>query len=89
MVYVSKYKVTPPQQVSRERFYDMLEVLPPARWYRGGHIEWFHVCEYLAENLVTWFGRLGNYYYEFNDVPSLTREQLIDKIVNADKERTK
>lgn len=58
--YVSKYVKTAPAPITRERFTEMLEVLPPSRWNRGDYVEFFHVCERLTDNLVSWFGRVGS-----------------------------
>jgi hypothetical protein len=85
MPHVSQYVVTDPAPITAARFFEMLSVMPPARWYRGDHIEWFHVCEFLTGDLVAWFARIGERYYEFNDNFNLPKERLIDKIVKADK----
>ena len=87
--YVSKYVKTAPALVTSERFHDMLEVLPPSRWYRGDFAEWFHVCEYLTDDLVSWFGRTGDLYWEFQDSARLTKEQVAHLLTNAlEKHRT-
>lgn len=89
MTHVSQYVVTDPKPITAARFFEMLEVLPPARWYRGDHIEWFHVIEFLTGDLVAWYARIGERYYEFNDTYKLTKEALIDKIVKADQSTEK
>lgn len=83
MPYESKYVKTDPVKIDQERFLYMLEVLPPSRWYRGDHMEWFHVCERLTMNLVSWYARVGDTYWEFNDADSLTKEEVRAKLLKA------
>lgn len=71
-----KYGKMPPKVVDEARFFAMLEVLPPGRWYRGGHMEWFHVIERLSGNIVSWFARVGTVYLEFQDEADLPKEDI-------------
>lgn len=75
------YGKTPPTPVSAERFDEMLNVLPPSRWYRGERTEWFHLCEYLDNDLVMWLARIGDRYYEFHDTPRLTQADIANKLL--------
>lgn len=81
--YVSKYVKTEPKVVGAERFDEMLNILPPSRWYRGDFVEWFHVCERLSGDLVSWFGRTGDIYWEFQDLHNLPKEQIAAILTGA------
>jgi hypothetical protein len=49
----------PAHQITREKFFDLLEVLPPAKWTRRHDTESFMVVECETANLYTWCARLG------------------------------
>lgn len=49
----------PARPVTRERFFDMLEVLPPGNWTRRMDSESFMVIECETANLYTWMVRVG------------------------------
>jgi hypothetical protein len=66
-----------PQEITAERFTDMLNVLPPCRWHGVGElVESFHVSERLSGNVVSWFLRLGERYFQIDADATLTREEL-------------
>lgn len=48
-----------PRRVDEQRFWDMLEVLPPADWTHGTHFECFRVDEAQTADLYTWMVRIG------------------------------
>lgn len=43
-----------PKRVTQSRFWEMLEVLPPADWTRDGDVECFRVIEAQTDDLYTW-----------------------------------
>ena len=55
--------VTDWQEISEERYYDMLEVLPPCKYENGK----FHVSERITGDLVSWFKCDGGKFYEKTD----------------------
>lgn len=58
------YYMKPLTEITEERFYDMLNVLPPHNWSRGERFEFFTMSERLVGSLTSMFVRLGNSYYE-------------------------
>jgi hypothetical protein len=50
----------PARQITRDRFWHLLEVLPPAHWTRRADTESFMVIECETANLYTWCARVGN-----------------------------
>lgn len=49
----------PAQQVDEDRWWEMLEVLPPGNWTRRKDSESFMVIECQTANLYTWMVRVG------------------------------
>lgn len=58
------YKVGIPKQISKARFWEMLEVLPPEKWERFNGAEAFRMMEALSEDLHSYFLRIGKNYFE-------------------------
>jgi hypothetical protein len=50
----------PARQITRDRFWHLLEVLPPAHWTRRVDAETFMVIECETANLHTWAARIGS-----------------------------
>lgn len=77
-------QITKPKRITKARYWDMLEILPPCRWHMAGTWEVFHVSERLSGHLVSWFGtrRLaGNeVFFEFIDYDHLATDKLRDKL---------
>jgi hypothetical protein len=48
-----------PRRVDEARWWEMLEVLPPANWTRGDAFECFRVIEAQTADLYTWLVRIG------------------------------
>lgn len=59
-----KYKVGQPRPITKERFNEMLETLPPQRWDISGSREAFRFMERLDGSLFSFFIRVGNKYFE-------------------------
>ena len=57
------YLDQPVKEITKERFWEMLEVLPPGGWVRGT-LETFYMIERQHGNITRQFGRLGNRYIE-------------------------
>ena len=74
------------KQVTKERYWDMLEVLPPCRWERrhtaGRTLEMFHVSERISSDLVDWFiadhTHTDTTYWTVVECASSTREHLAE-----------
>jgi hypothetical protein len=69
---------TKPKQITKERYWEMLEVLPPCRWTNGR----FHVSERLTGNLVSWFAQKGDLYFEFTEDAAISAASL-DALISA------
>jgi hypothetical protein len=71
------------KKVDEERYWYMLNVLPPARWHTTQGIELFHLSERLTGNIVSWIARFHNSYFEFAHYANATDETLIAKVLEA------
>lgn len=74
------YGKMPVRPITKERFHEMLNILPPSRWYRGEALEWFHMCERLSGDYVTWFCRAGDRYFEFQDLCTIDTIQIREEM---------
>ena len=54
----------PFREITKERYWDMLECLPPVRWTRSPAREFFFISEAFTDNLHSVFVRIGKKYYE-------------------------
>lgn len=59
--------IAPPVEISKERWTQMLMVLPPAKYTNAGHVETFYMPEHIAGAIVSWFVRIGDRYFELAD----------------------
>lgn len=71
---------TQPKEITKEQWWEMLEILPPCKWYSRQGIELFHMSERLTDNLVDWYARAGDQYFTFTDLDCATDEELIKKM---------
>ena len=78
--------IFPPTRITQQRFFDMLEVLPPEGWHRADGSESFKMSEYQAGNITSIFVRIGTDYYELQDRATLTHLEILQKVVESQKE---
>jgi hypothetical protein len=74
---LDKWGPKPPREITAERFHDMLNVLPPCKWRGiGAAFESFHVSERLSGNVVSWFCRLSDRYFQVDQLSTIPRAEL-------------
>jgi hypothetical protein len=56
----------PWQEITKEKWWDMLEVLPPEKWQTVAGVEIFRMCEYLTGNITAHYARLEDRYFVRN-----------------------
>jgi len=83
-IHRSKY-LTPPKQVTQERFWEMLEVLPPCKWNHSKSAESFFVSERITLDLVSWFVRLGDEYWELIASDKLNHDDVVNLVLGETK----
>lgn len=59
-----QYKVGTPTQVSKSRYWYMLETLPPCDYTRGDGVNSFRFEECIASDLYMFFFQIGKHYFE-------------------------
>lgn len=65
------------REVTRERFDEMLDILPPQRWQGcGSSRQTFHISERLTDNVVCWLIARDGRYFELQDRVDMTHVQL-------------
>lgn len=67
----------PASVVTKERFWEMLEVLPPVDWKRSDTTESFKISERTIADLTSIFARIGDQYFELCDSCKLSHDQII------------
>ncbi|MCR9254744.1 MAG: hypothetical protein NXI16_01460 [Alphaproteobacteria bacterium] len=75
--------ITRPEEITEERWFDLLECLPPARWHRHRGVEMFHMSERITDNIVQWCAKLNGKFYGWQDRDDEESETLAAKVVNA------
>lgn len=50
-------------EISKETWWDMLEVLPPEKWQTVGGVEMFRMSEYTCGNITGHYARIGERYF--------------------------
>lgn len=64
------------QEITEEEFEDMLNVLPPLRWYNGG----FYMSERYTGSISGFYQKLnGKFYTSLQDIYS-PREEVLDSL---------
>jgi len=59
--------ITDPEEISAERFGDMLNILPPMSWKTDSDGESFKMCEFTCGRITAIFVRIGERYATFSD----------------------
>ena len=69
--------VTQISETTRERFWEMLEILPPCKWTRYEGEESFFVSEAIHSDIHSWFARIGERYFTLDDSCTLTHREIM------------
>lgn len=73
-------------EITKDRFWEMLEVLPPKRWRTHKGVEMFAISEFTTGALTGFFARLGDRYFEATrDYFTSTDEQIAKEVSEAAK----
>lgn len=55
--------VTGPKEITKDYYWQMLEVMPPCRWVNVGNTESFYICEAYTLDVHSVFVRIGSRYF--------------------------
>lgn len=86
--YDRKRRMTEVREITEERFWEMLEVLPPCKWTRRTDAEAFHISERITHDIVDWFVRIGDKFYNFADSDTISADFAIAKAFNVHTKET-
>jgi hypothetical protein len=75
-----------PAEITRERFQDMLEVLPPVAWTSGGATETFKLSERTYGPITAIFCRIRDRYYEMSDDIRMPHDKIVALVEEAVKQ---
>jgi hypothetical protein len=68
---------TGPEQITEERFHELLNILFPERWTRNERNESFRISEPLTGRLYTWVVRIGSDFYRLNEDGDISHQMLL------------
>jgi hypothetical protein len=74
---------TEPQEITEAQYIYALEVLPPVCWKNSKGVESFKMSERFYGNVTAIYAHLGNRYFTFNDLISLTPDEIADRIAGS------
>lgn len=74
---------SPPEEITKERFFQMLEILPPMGWINRGITESFKMCEFTCGSITGIYVRIEDQYFHLSDIFSLSHEEIIAKVKDA------
>ena len=63
-------------EITKDRYYEMLEVLPPEKWQNGC----FRMCEYMTSNITNHFIQINQRFFEANRRTSDNYTGMIEEI---------
>lgn len=72
--------MTKPAEITLERYMDMIGTMYPLDW-RGNMVnESFKLAEMYCGNVACIYAKVGERYFEFRDVVTLSHEEIIERI---------
>ncbi len=76
--------LTAPVEITRERFEDMRDMLPPQGWTHVGGAETFQFLERKTLRVTLTFAKWGGRYFEWYDIAGTQHEKLVEKVIASD-----
>ena len=67
-----------PVKITRERFFEMLEVLPPVGWIHEGNAESFKLSERTSGNITAIFAAVAGQYFEMSDSIFMSHAKIVE-----------
>ena len=74
---------SPPTEITRARFHEMLEVLPPMKWHQRAEFESFMVSELVYASIANIYVRVKGRYFTLADHLTLTPEEIEAAVLKA------
>lgn len=70
-------------EITKQEWWDALEVLPPQKWRTVAGVEIFRMCEYLTGTITAHYARLDDRYFVANRCASTSYEEIAAQIYAA------
>lgn len=67
----------PVREITRDDFWEMLEVLPPNGWKQAPGCESFKMSEHWSGNIIGIYARIGDRYFTLRDNCFMKHEEII------------
>ncbi|MDR2882087.1 MAG: DUF1419 domain-containing protein [Azoarcus sp.] len=71
---------TDPEEITEERYWEMLEVLPPLNWRGTAGYESFMLSEFWCGDITTIYANRGSRYFTFKDVSTLSHKEIMARL---------
>ena len=68
------------EKITKERFWEMLEILPPCKWQKYQGVELFHMSERCFGNFAEWFFEVGDDHYSYVAEDNLPAAELVKRL---------
>lgn len=75
--------IRPPEEITEEKYVEMLEVLPPLDWVQRQVESSFKLSEFTSGQITAIYCRLGDRYFELSDRCSLSHSEIVAKCKTA------
>lgn len=59
--------IAPPSEITKDEYWQMLEVLPPDDWQQDSDTESFKMCEHMTGPITGIYARIGERYFAMMD----------------------
>ena len=71
-----------PVEITKEQWWEMLEVLPPVAWTNRRGAESFKMSERYCGDITAIYCRIGEKYYSFSDSIRMEHEKIVQKVLD-------
>jgi hypothetical protein len=75
--------ITKPTEITKEKYNDMLEILPPENWRNIYELEYFQMCEYYMGNYTSYYSKYCGKFYTFRNQAWLKPDEVFKIIASA------
>ena len=80
---IAEKYLTGPVEITKARFMEKLEALPPMIWVTHFGAESFLFAELVIKDIGTFFARLGDRYFEINAPARARHDEIISMVLEA------
>lgn len=78
-IAIEKKYVTLPILISKDVYYEQLEVLPPLKWITDNSTSSFMISEFTISSVTAIYAKIGQKYYFLSDHFTLSHDEIIER----------